>query len=266
MSASASPSPRPRSLARLIGASLVFALLAAALAALLVAWLPVAAWSGPLAAALLGAVAGPLWVLRGARPLPVPTPSLESGNGLYDEETGAFRRAPFLVLSEREWTRAARYGGAVALLVIEVDRLRAMTDRSGPHVADPLLSGLVQQIRKGLRGADILARYDPAQLAVFLPEADPTGALDVADRIRESVEKLKMPELPGDAQLTASVGVALLKPQHHAWTTLLTDAEEALASARRAGGNCVRMAPQDRRRPARTGPKPGGKEARRSGE
>ncbi len=260
------PSKAAAKLTLMVGASLLCALVAGALAALLVAWLPVSAWSGPIAAAALAALAGPAWIWWSLRRRPASAGAGQADDGLYDRETGAFRRAPFLVLAEREWTRAARYGGAVALLVIEVDRLRMMTDDSGPEVADPLLGGLVEQIRKGLRGADILARFDAAQLAVFLPEADATGALDVADRIRESVEKLSMPGLPKDAPLTASIGVSLLKPQHHALTALLAEGEAALATAREAGGNCVRMAPQDRRRAAQRGPAHGGRATKRGGE
>jgi hypothetical protein len=43
-----------------------------------------------------------------------------------------------------------------------------------------------------LRGADALARFGHAQLAVFLAQADPLGALDVAERIRERIEQLEI--------------------------------------------------------------------------
>jgi GGDEF domain-containing protein len=78
---------------------------------------------------------------------------------------------------------------------------------------------------------------------VFLPHADPTGALDVADRIRALVEHLKLPGLPEGAQFSASIGVAVLQPLHQPVKALVAGAQQALRSARQAGGNCVRMAP-----------------------
>jgi diguanylate cyclase (GGDEF)-like protein len=154
-----------------------------------------------------------------------------------------FHRPAFLALAERDWTRAGRYGGAVALLLVEVDRLRSMTDRAGPAVADALLSGLGQQVSGTLRAADLLARFDAAQLAVFLPHADPTGALDVADRIRVMVEQLRLPGHADGAQFSASIGVAVQQPLRYPLKTLVASAQHALQTSRHAGGNCVRMAP-----------------------
>lgn len=164
---------------------------------------------------------------------------------LRDPQTGMFHRPAFLALVERDWQRAGRYGGAVGLLLVEIDRLRAMTERAGPGVADHLLAGLGQQVLASLRGADLLARFDDAQLAVFLPQADATGALDVADRIRSHVEHLELPGLPAGAPITASIGVAVMRPMHQGLAVLVTDAQRALQTARQAGGNCVRLAPGD---------------------
>lgn len=186
---------------------------------------------------------------RRASPLPV-------GDAvLRDAETGMFHRPAFLALAERDWLRAGRYGGAVALLVVEVDRLRPMTEQMGRRVADALLAGLGRQVMASLRAADLLARFDDAQLAVFLPQADATGALDVADRIRDMVEHLHLPGLPDGARFTASVGVAVLRPLHQPLHVLVDLAQQALQSSREAGGNCVRAANTDAPwQPASPGP------------
>jgi diguanylate cyclase len=197
--------------------------LAAGVAAALAAWRPVAA-PVPVASA------------HPARMVPV------NDGALRDPETGMFHRPAFLALAERDWLRAGRYGGEVALLIVEIDRLRQMTDRSGPRVADALLAGLGRQVLASLRAADLLARFDDAQLAVFLPHADPTGALDVADRIRDMVEQLRLPGLPDGARFSASVGVAVLRPLHQPLSALVTMSQQALNLARQAGGNCVRSA------------------------
>jgi len=231
-------------------------------------WWPQLPW---LAAAAGAAVAGwAAWRPTSAgRPAPqAPTERLGSMGdaALRDPETGMFHRAAFLAIAERDWQRAGRYGGEVALLVVEVDRLRQMTEQSGPRVADALLAGLGRQVLASLRAADLMARFDDAQLAVFLPQADTTGALDVADRIRGMVERRSLPGLPDGAKFSASVGVAVLRPLHQPLSALVGVSQQALQLARQAGGNCVRGAsaeqawpalkdasPWDAERPARPG-------------
>ena len=214
------------------------------------------AWPGtPWLAAAAGALVAGLAAWRPAHSpaasasAPVAAPAAhakpDSDGVLRDAETGMFHRPAFLALAERDWVRAGRYGGEVALLVIEVDRLRQMTDRAGPRVADALLAGLGRQVLASLRAADLLARFDDAQLAIFLPHADATGALDVADRVREMVERLSLPGLPDGAKFSASVGVAVQRPLHQPLAALVGLSQQALQSARQAGGNCVRSAHPD---------------------
>jgi diguanylate cyclase (GGDEF)-like protein len=202
-------------------------------------------WLAAAAGALVAGLAA--WRPAAAPPaVAAVAPATPAGDGvLRDAETGMFHRPAFLALAERDWVRAGRYGGEVALLVIEVDRLRQMTDTAGPRVADALLAGLGRQVLASLRAADLLARFDDAQLAIFLPQADATGALDVADRVREMVERLSLPGLPDGAKFSASVGVAVQRPLHQPLTALVGLAQQALQSARQAGGNCVRSAHPD---------------------
>ncbi|MCB1997610.1 MAG: GGDEF domain-containing protein [Rhodoferax sp.] len=203
-----------------------------------------AAWSRPRSP--IASAAGPRPATAAAAASPHGLQAQLVGDAvLRDAETGMFHRPAFLALAERDWLRAGRYGGAVALMVVEVDRLRPMTDQMGPRVADALLAGLGRQVMASLRAADLLARYDDAQLAVFLPQADATGALDVADRIRDMVEHLHLPGLPDGARFTASVGVAVLRPLHQPLHVLVELAQQALQSSREAGGNCVRAANTD---------------------
>jgi diguanylate cyclase (GGDEF)-like protein len=223
------------------------AVAAAALVGGVVASADGAPWAAAAAAAAAAVVAGLAAWRPAASVVAAPalasagsTPSQEAS--LRDVETGMFHRAAFLALAERDWLRAGRYGGAVALMVVEVDRLRQMTDQAGPRVADALLAGLGRQVLASLRAADLLARFDDAQLAVFLPQADSTGALDVADRIRDMVEHLRLPGLPDGARFSASVGVAVLRPLHQPLSALVGLSQQALQHARQAGGNCVRSA------------------------
>jgi diguanylate cyclase (GGDEF)-like protein len=172
-----------------------------------------------------------------------------------DRDTGAYRRDVFMELADREWARARRYGSGAGLLVVDLDRHGALAETHGPALVDVFLNTLTRQTSPTLRGPDLMTRLGPAQLGVFLTHADTTGALDVAERIRECAETLELP-WPAPAQAgqpsqalvlrcTVSVGVAPLRPAHLNLQALLQDALDALNLARLAGGNCVRAAPVD---------------------
>lgn len=246
--APATTPPVPAAWQRAAGAALAGAAVVGASATLWPQWPWLAAAAGAAVAGL--AAWRPLRSPAAALPLRADRRTPVGDAALRDPETGMFHRAAFLAIAERDWLRAGRYGGEVALLVIEVDRLRQMTEQSGPHVADALLAGLGRQVLASLRAADLLSRFDDAQLAVFLPQADTTGALDVADRIRGMVERLSLPGLPDGAKFSASVGVAVLRPLHQPLSALVGLSQQGLQMARQAGGNCVRGANAEHAWPA----------------
>lgn len=234
--------------------------LGAALLAALLAWvidhsLGLPAWAAP-----LGALAGvaiavlPAALAMQKLVLGPPAPGLVAGS--LHTPLGAARPL-FLELAGREWARARRYGSGAALLLVDVDRFARLTESGGPEAADTVLAELIRQTAPTLRGADLLTRFADAQMAVFLAQADATGALDVAERIRERAEQLELQSDPDGAprplRFTVSVGVAHLRPAHLNLQSLIDDAQDAVLAARQAGGNCVRAAPVDLGRLSPTG-------------
>lgn len=236
---------RRRADARIGTASLLLGAVAvaAAMAALLALWLGEGAlWIAPLAATL--------GVLVAAVPVGLLLHRLS-----HDAGAGAAAAVPsgmqpagvprslFMDLSAREWSRARRYGTGAALLLVDVDGFAHLLEsRAGP-AGDAVLNAMLRVTAPTLRGADLLTRYGSSQMAVFLAQADATGALDVAERIRERCEQLEPPIGGRSQRVTVSVGVAHLRPAHLQLAALIADAEDALGAARLAGGNCVRAAP-----------------------
>lgn len=212
-------------------------------------------WAAALSAALGMAVATVplgalmLWLARGTEAAPavaaapgvaVPAGAAPAGAAMSREE--------FVALAEREWARSRRYGSGAAMLVVELDHWRRLVDQRGGGFADAVLQQVVHDTAPTLRGADALALFAEGQLAVFLAHADATGALDVAERIRERTELLDTSADGRRLRSTVSVGVAHLRPAHLHLQALIDDALEAVVAARTAGGNCVRAAPVERSR------------------
>ncbi len=224
-------------------------ILAAALLAGLVSWglafwLGAAVWIAPLAAALGVAAAA----LPAALLLQRVTRGGAASAGALHSPAGTTREL-FMELSGREWSRSRRYGSGAALLLVDVDRFARLAESRGGAATDAVLAEMLRQTLPTLRGADLLTRFSDSQMAVFLAHADPTGALDVAERIRERTEQMEVPFHEETAarrlRVTVSVGVAQLRPAHLNLQALIDDAQDAVLAARQAGGNCVRAAPVD---------------------
>ena len=202
-------------------------------------------WVAPAAAALGVMVAAVPLLLLVLRLRTVPSLSVPDGVPLQMGPAG-IPRALFMDLAGREWARARRYGTGTALLLVQLDRFARLIEARGAEAADAALRDLIRQTAPTLRGADLVTRFSECEIAVFLAHADATGALDVAERIRDCAEQLEvMPaSLPGQKlRITVSVGVASLRPAHLNLNALAEDAEDAVDAARQAGGNCVRSAP-----------------------
>lgn len=226
----------------------VGAVLVAAAVALLLA--PLLGELGGAWGAALGAAAGVVaagvpagWlILRLARELAPGAGRLDAGAA----PAAGMPRALFMALAEREFARARRYGTGAALVLVDVDRFARLSEARGPAAA-AVLGQLLGNTAPTLRTADVLTQFSASQMAVFLVHADATGALDVAERIRERAEHAEVP-LRGATptaglHISVSAGVAHLRPAHLSLQALFTDAQEAVAAARAAGGNCVRAAP-----------------------
>jgi diguanylate cyclase len=227
-------------------------LFAAALAyALALAWRPLTPALVALAAAVgvLTTVLPLAWLLmrthRSEETNEDEQPTLPSLQG-EGERASTLMREPFMELVGREWARSRRYGTGAALLLVEIDRYPRLTAALGSAAGEQVLAALQRRVAQALRGADAVARFEAGQLSVFLAHADSLGALDVAERIRESALKFEVPLAPKRVRFTVSVGVAHLRPAHLQLQALVEDACEAVVAARSAGGNCVRAAPVER--------------------
>jgi diguanylate cyclase len=197
----------------------------------------------PLGVALFG-------LARRSGPAPLALEAEAEGPAASSGATGpatglALGREFFMDMVGREWARSRRYGTGAALLLVEIDRYARLADALGEEAAEKVLADLIVATAPTLRGADALTRHGAGQMAVFLAHADATGALDVAERIRERAEQMEVAMVPRRVRFTVCVGVAHLRPSHLHLNALIDDVSEALAAARGVGGNCVRAAPVD---------------------
>ncbi len=125
-----------------------------------------------------------------------------------DPLTGLANRRSFFEALELELARAARTGRRPAMLVMDLDRFKAINDRHGHLVGDAVLIAFAEVLRESVRAADRAARIGGEEFAVLLPETDAADALRVAERIRQTFAGVITASPAGEVRATVSIGAA----------------------------------------------------------
>jgi len=158
-----------------------------------------------------------------------------------DPLTGAATRALLEDMLEREASLVRRHGGALALLMIDVDRFKGINDRFGHPTGDRCLAAIAECIARRIRSSDVLFRYGGEEFCVLLPHTGEGGARRLAERVRTAVGTLRIPAGEETIHPTVSLGVATVVPGDGA-AELLSRADAALYRAKRSGRNRVSAA------------------------
>ena len=134
--------------------------------------------------------------------------------------------------------RRRRADDAVGVLMIDIDRFKALNDRFGHAVGDEALRAVASAIAGAVREADVPARYGGEEFAVLLRNPSRAVAIDVGERVRAAVAGLDLRRhgVPG---VSVSVGVAIAAAPDQAIAELVEQADRALYRAKRAGRNRV---------------------------
>jgi diguanylate cyclase (GGDEF)-like protein len=106
---------------------------------------------------------------------------------LTDPLTGLGNRRQLDRRIRDELARAARYHTPLALLLIDVDRLKDINDRGGHQAGDLALKRVAETIARTARKTDAAARVGGDEFALLAPHTTAEDAVALAERIRESV-------------------------------------------------------------------------------
>lgn len=172
---------------------------------------------------------------------------LNEANGLLnslastDPLTGLANRRLFDERLNAEWERVARRGGSLGVVAIDVDHFKKYNDCFGHPAGDECLKGIATAIQACGRAIDTPARLGGEEFAMLLPDADVSGAIAAAERLRVAVERLALnhPYNEGGV-VTISVGVAVGPSADCARPSDLMEAvDRALYEAKVEGRNRV---------------------------
>lgn len=162
----------------------------------------------------------------------------------FDSLTQIANRRHFDNVLEKEWQRAVRSGGALSLMVLDIDHFKLYNDSLGHAAGDRCLQQVAQAIAShACRPGDLAARYGGEEFVVLFADTNADSAINLAEAIRTHIENLQLPHPRSGTSpwITVSIGVATIQPHHlDDRATLFVSADRVLYVAKEGGRNQVR--------------------------
>ncbi|MGO9377619.1 MAG: diguanylate cyclase, partial [Dissulfurispiraceae bacterium] len=160
---------------------------------------------------------------------------------ITDGLTNIWNRRHFIHLTGRELERTRRYGGQLAIAMIDLDDFKSINDTYGHDVGDDVLKKVAEIVRTTLRKVDIFARYGGDEFVIALPETGLSQAVKVAERLCQNVAELSLNSSCSPRHITVSIGLTITGADSADLMKLLKQADEALYQAKRKGKNRVEV-------------------------
>jgi diguanylate cyclase (GGDEF)-like protein len=157
----------------------------------------------------------------------------------YDSLTGIPNRIRLNDAAKRALNMSRRNKRGVAVLMIDMDRFKAINDGFGHTAGDRVLKAVAKRLRSSIPEEDIVARFGGDEFVVLqIGMHQPNGASSLADRL---IGILSEPYLIGDVELTcgASIGVAISPQDGENFDALIACADAALYKAKASGRNSI---------------------------
>ena len=166
-----------------------------------------------------------------------------------DPLTGLATRAALLDQLDLALARLSRQPNGLALIVIGVDDVTAVNERFGRPGSDAVLVELGSRLSGGVRPGDLVARVGEDELALLFEDLiGPSEAKCRAEALRKSAA-LPVSVAGNPVEITVSTGVVTVRLPGRRPEDVLARADQAMNSARRAGGDQVSVVEIDRGRP-----------------
>jgi two-component system cell cycle response regulator len=155
-----------------------------------------------------------------------------------DPLTGIPNRRALTDRLRMEWARIQRHGGELSFIMADIDHFKRVNDTYGHSTGDKALQEVARTIARQCRKSDLAARYGGEEFAIVVPNEGLSGAVHLAERCRQEIEKINLPAKGEPICPTASFGVADAVGLSSA-ESLVDRADQALYRAKAAGRNRV---------------------------
>jgi diguanylate cyclase (GGDEF)-like protein len=159
-----------------------------------------------------------------------------------DPLTGLLNRRAFMDAAVNLSVQQEKKGGAVTLMMFDLDHFKSINDRFGHAVGDDALRAFAASVSASLRMNDVIGRLGGEEFAAIVG-ADADIAARIAERVRAGFEAVGIEIAGHQIGATVSIGTATTAADRHAVEWLIARADGALYAAKKAGRNRVQAAP-----------------------
>jgi diguanylate cyclase (GGDEF)-like protein len=159
-----------------------------------------------------------------------------------DGLTGIFNRRFFEMRIREELERAQRYNTSLSVVMLDIDYFKKLNDEFGHLLGDEVLKQVSGIFQQQLRKGDVVCRYGGEEFALLLPQTTGENALEVAEKLRRTVEAWHFPGVP--RPVTISAGLADCPAFGKSRDDIVSAADAALYHAKLSGRNRVMTAGQ----------------------
>jgi len=159
---------------------------------------------------------------------------------MTDPLTGISNRRNFMLRAAEELERTKRYNQPLSIMLFDIDKFKLINDTYGHEVGDKALRSLTNHCLSQLRAIDKFARFGGDEFFVLLVQTDQDKAKEVAERLRESIERLEIRIDGGDTfKMSVSIGLITTMDDEISVNELIKRADKALYEAKNNGRNQV---------------------------
>jgi len=155
-----------------------------------------------------------------------------------DNLTQLYNKKYFIDSLSKEFSFSKRNSQPLSLMMIDIDKFKAINDTYGHIAGDLVLKAVGQYLLKHLRHENVAARFGGEEFAVILRNVDSELALVIAERCRSAIETEKVNYRQQAISVTVSIGIATLEGKNFdTIEDLIRNADENLYEAKEGGRN-----------------------------
>nr|WP_249787106.1 MULTISPECIES: GGDEF domain-containing protein [unclassified Bradyrhizobium] len=157
----------------------------------------------------------------------------------HDWLTGLSNRRAFEARLQAELDNAA--AGALALILLDLDQFKSVNHSCGHLAGDRLLCQVSRLLQQDRHAHDLVARLGGDEFGLILPRCSPFDAVDIAERLRRSLELFNFAWDDRCFAVTASIGVACIADGNITLEDAMRRADAACYRAKEKGRNRVQV-------------------------
>jgi diguanylate cyclase len=155
---------------------------------------------------------------------------------MKDPLTGIWNRQALSEVLQTEYSRWTRDQTGLTMVIWDVDYFKSVNDQFGHSAGDVVLKTIARIFKDSTRQADFIARYGGEEFVGLFPEIDLDQGLEMANKIRQTIEKTRFQHNGISVPITASAGLACFE-KGDTIEDVFRRADKALYEAKGQGRN-----------------------------